>query len=127
MSINHAVISGNLVRDAEVKFTNGGMAVCKFTVAVNERRKGASGEWEDYASYIDVTLFGTRGEKLGPIMTKGKFVVAEGRLRQRRWEAKDGTKRSAIELVADEVDLGPKVASHPRTASPDLFDSDVPF
>ena len=104
MSINSATISGNLTRDAELKTTQGGAQVLHFCVAVNARRKGQSGEWEDYPNYIDCTMFGTRAEKLAPILTKGLKVAVDGSLSQYSWE-KDGQKRSKVEVLANQIEL----------------------
>ena len=104
MSINRVVISGNLTRDAELRNTAAGLPVLSFGMAVNDRRKKADGEWEDYPNFVDCTLFGSRGEWLSERMTKGARVVVEGKLRWSQWE-KDGAKRSKIEVVADEVVL----------------------
>lgn len=135
MSINKVALTGNLVRDAESKQTNGGMVVCQFSMAVNERRKNEMGEWADYPNYVDCTMFGTRAERLGPMLRRGKFVAIEGKLRQRRWEAKDGTKRSKLEVVVDEIDLGPKLTgpapmqsvAKQDTLDGGLYDQDIPF
>lgn len=133
MSINRAVIGGNLVRDAELKATSGGGTVCHFTVAVNDRAKDKSGEWADVVSYFDCTLFGSRAERLAQWLTRGRGVTVDGRLRQRRWEAQDGTKRSAIEVLVDNVDLGSRVAQGEGPRRPaqsgqgEFFDADIPF
>lgn len=135
MSINRVNISGNLVRDADVKQSQGGMAVCQFTLAVNERRKDDMGEWRDFPNYIDCTMFGARAERLGPMLRKGKYAAIDGKLRQRKWEAKDGGKRSKLEVVVDDVDLGPKLAGPTPTQSVakqeqldgGLYDRDIPF
>ena len=72
MSINRCCISGNLTRDAELRHTQGGMAVLSMGVAVNDRRKNQqTGEWEDYANFIDCTMFGPRAEKLAQHLAKG--------------------------------------------------------
>ena len=105
MSINRVLISGNLTRDPELRQTAGGMAILSFGVAVNDRRRNPqSGNWEDYANYIDCTMFGTRGEALSNILTKGMKVAVEGKLRWSQWE-RDGQKRSKIEVIVDEVDF----------------------
>ena len=104
--MNRVAISGNLTRDAELRQTQGGMAVANFGVAVNDRRKNqATGEWEDFPNYVDCTLFGRRAESLAPILTKGKKVALEGKLRWSEWEAKDGTKRSKLSVVVEEIEL----------------------
>lgn len=105
MSINRVMISGNLTRDPELRATAGGTSVLKLGMAVNDRRKNQqSGEWEDYANFVDVTVFGARGEALSRILTKGTKVAIEGKLRWSSWE-KDGEKRSKLEVIADEVEI----------------------
>jgi single-strand DNA-binding protein len=103
MDINKAVLIGRLTRDAELKYTAGGTAVTKFSIAVNRRRK-ANDRWEDEANFFDVTLFGKQGEALSKYLIKGKQVGVEGELRQERWE-KDGQTRSRVEIAANNIQL----------------------
>ena len=106
MSINRVVISGNLTRDPELRRTQSGMGIMTFGVAVNDRRRnGQTGEWEDYANFVDCTMFGTRGESLSNILTKGMKVAIEGKLRWSQWENRDGQKRSKLEVIVDEIDI----------------------
>lgn len=106
MSINRVVISGNLTRDPELKATAGGMSVLKLGVAVNDRRKNSqTGEWEDVPNFVDVTVFGARGEALSRFLSKGAKVAVEGKLRWSQWESPQGEKRSKLEVVADEVEF----------------------
>jgi single-strand DNA-binding protein len=103
-NINVAVITGNLTRDPELRHTGGGTAVCELRVAVNSSRKnGQSGEWEDKANYFDVTVWGAQGENCANYLSKGRPVAVEGRLDWREWEAKDGSKRQAVSIVAKSV------------------------
>ena len=105
MSINRVMISGNLTRDAEIRSTQSGMAILGFGVAVNDRRKNQqTGEWEDYPNFVDCTMFGTRGEKLQPYLTKGMKVAIEGKLRYSSWE-RDGQRRSKLEVIVDELEF----------------------
>ena len=131
MTINKAIITGNLTRDAELRSTGGGLSVANFAVAVNERVKNNStGEWEDRANYIDCTMFGRRAEALAQYMTKGTKVTIEGKLRWSQWE-KNGEKRSKVEVVVDEVELmarGDKRAAEPAAAHQGgVYDEDIPF
>lgn len=131
MTINKAIITGNLTRDAELRSTGGGLSVANFAVAVNERVKNNStGEWEDRANYIDCTMFGRRAEALAQYMTKGTKVTIEGKLRWSQWE-KNGEKRSKVEVVVDEVELmarGEKRAAEPAAAPlTRMYDEDIPF
>jgi single-strand DNA-binding protein len=107
MSINRVLITGNLTRDPELKATASGMSVLKMGVAVNDRRKNPqSGEWEDVPNFIDVIMFGTRGESVSRFLSKGSKVAVEGKLRWSSWEDKDsGAKRSKIEVVADDIEF----------------------
>jgi single-strand DNA-binding protein len=102
--INHALLSGRLTRDAELKYTAGGQAVCKFSVAVNRRRKNGD-QWVDEPNFFDVVLWGRQGEVLNQYLVKGKAVTVDGELRQDRWE-QDGQNRSKIEIVASNIVLG---------------------
>ena len=94
---------GRLTRDAELKYTSGGMAVCKFSVAFNSRVKNGD-DWVDEANFIDVTLFGRAGEAVNQYLVKGKQVAIDGRIKQDRWE-KDGQNHSKISIIADNVEL----------------------
>ena len=126
-SINVAVISGNLTKDCEERTTAGGMSVVTFSVAVNERRKNQRGEWEDVASFIDCTIFGNRAHALAPYLTKGTKVMVSGKLRQSSWEAKDGSKRSRVELIADEIELAGQKQERRQERQADLYADDCPF
>ena len=102
--INRAVLVGRLTRDAEVKYTAGGTACAKVSVAVNRSRKGADGKWGEEVSYLDVTIWGKPAESLKPYLLKGKQIAVDGYLKQDRWE-KDGKTNSRVGIVADNVQL----------------------
>jgi len=103
-NLNVVEITGNLTRDPELRTTPSGTPVCKLRVAVNSRRKdGASGEWVDKPNYFDVTVWGAQGENCATYLSKGRPVGVEGRLDWREWEAQDGSKRQAVEIIADSV------------------------
>jgi single-strand DNA-binding protein len=97
------VVTGNLTRDPELRHTGGGTAVCDLRVAVNSRRKDQSGNWVDKPNYFDVTVWGAQGENCAQYLAKGRPVAIEGRLDWREWEAKDGGKRQAVQIVANTV------------------------
>ncbi|MDR0387534.1 MAG: single-stranded DNA-binding protein [Treponema sp.] len=101
--INHVVLVGRLTRDAELKYTAGGQAVCKFSVAINRRRKSGD-QWVDEANFFDIVLWGRQGEALNQYLVKGKQVGVDGELRQDRWE-QDGQNRSKVEIVANNIQL----------------------
>ena len=106
MSINKVVIAGNLTRDPELRETPSGFQILSFGVAVNDRRKNnTTGEWEDYANFVDCTMFGNRAESVSRFLSKGAKVAIEGKLRWSQWEAQDGSKRSKLEVVVDELEF----------------------
>ena len=105
MSINRVIISGNLTRDPELRRTQTGMAIMSFGVAVNDRRRNPqTGEWEDYANFVDCTMFGNRAESLSNFLSKGTKVAIEGKLRWSQWE-REGQKRSKLEVIVDELEF----------------------
>jgi single-strand DNA-binding protein len=101
--LNHVVLIGRLTRDAELKYTANGQAVCKFSIAVNRRRKNGD-QWEDEANFFDIVVWGRQGEALNQYLVKGKMVGVDGELRQDRW-VQDGQNRSKVEIVANYLQL----------------------
>ena len=133
MSINKAIISGNLTRDCELSATAGGTSVAKFGVAVNERRRNQQGEWEDYPNFIDCTMWGTRAEKLARYLVKGTKVAIEGRLHYSSWEDRNGGgRRSKLDVTVDEIEFmsrqqQPARQQPQQQPEPALYDEDCPF
>ena len=101
--INRVFIVGRLTRDSDLKYTNSGTPVCKFSVACNRSVKHGD-KWQDEASFFDVTAWSKLGENLSKYLVKGKQVAVEGHLQQSRWE-KDGATHSKVEIVADSIQL----------------------
>lgn len=100
--INNVVLLGNLTRDPELKYTPSGAAICNLTLALNHKYK--SGETlKEEVSYIDVVVFGKTAEATAEYLNKGSKASVVGRLKQDRWEAEDGKKRSKVRVVADSV------------------------
>jgi single-strand DNA-binding protein len=126
--LNSVTLGGNLTKDPELRYTQGGTAVLSMSVAVNESRKDGNGEWTDYPNYIDMTLFGKRAESVSDYLSKGTYVAVTGRLHQNRWE-KDGQKRSKVEVVVDNLHFqssGQNAhAEQPEYAG--MYDEDIPF
>jgi single-strand DNA-binding protein len=103
-NINRVVLVGNLTKDPELRHTPSGTAVCSLRLAVNTRRKAsATGEWTEKPNYFDITVWGNQGESCAQYLAKGRPVAVDGRLEWREWDAQDGTKRQAIEIIADSV------------------------
>ena len=103
-NINRVVLVGNLTKDPELRHTPSGTPVCSLRLAVNTRRKdAATGEWGEKPNYFDVTVWGNQGENCAQYLAKGRPVAVDGRLEWREWEAQDGSKRQAVEIIADSV------------------------
>lgn len=101
--INKVMLVGRLTRDAELMYTNSGYPLCKFSLAVNRRRKQGE-QWVDEANFFDLNLWGRRGEALNTYLTKGTQIAVEGQLKQDRWE-QDGMKRSKVTIEASNIQL----------------------
>lgn len=127
--LNCVFIVGRLTRDMELKYTSGGMAIGKFSLAVNRKKKSGE-QWVDEASFFDVTCFGKTAENLNQYMTKGKQVGVDGSLHQDRWE-KDGQNMSRVVINADNIQLlGGGTEPAPSRQEPQGnqdFPSDIPF
>ncbi|MDR2957902.1 MAG: single-stranded DNA-binding protein [Coriobacteriales bacterium] len=142
MSINKVVITGNLTRDPELRATPSGAAVLSFGVAVNDRRRNAStGEWENYANFVDCSIFGARADALSRILTKGMKVAIEGKLRYSSWE-KDGQRRSKLDITVEEIEFMTRSSDNssvthsvtevseidiPPAPEITVYDEDIPF
>ena len=134
MAVNRAVISGNLVRDPELRTTQSGTSVLTFTVAVNDRKQNRqTGRWEDYPNYIPCVMFGNRSEKVEPYLAKGIKVCVEGKLRWSKFETRDGESREKIEVVVDELELMTAKTTRQEPAqespryTPDYSNEIIPF
>ncbi|HEX8102277.1 MAG TPA: single-stranded DNA-binding protein [Solirubrobacteraceae bacterium] len=103
-NINRVILTGNLTRDPELRSTAGGLSVCSLRLATNTRRKNnQTGDWEDKANYVSVTIFGRQGENAAQFLAKGRPVAIDGRLEWREWQTQSGEKREALEVIADNV------------------------
>lgn len=102
-SFNKVFLMGNLTRDPELRYIPSGQPVTGFTIAVNRVYLSQSGEKKEEVSFLKVVVWGKRAEVCNEYLKKGSPVFVEGRLQTRSWDAPDGTKRSAVEVVAQSV------------------------
>lgn len=103
-SFNKVVLVGNVTRDPELRYIASGTAVTDIGLAVNDRRKTATGEWVEETTFVDVTLWGRTAEVAGEYVTKGSPLLIEGRLKLDTWE-KDGKKNSKLRVVCERMQL----------------------
>jgi single-strand DNA-binding protein len=136
--VNKVIIIGNLGADPECRQTNSGSTVANLRLAVNERKKSASGEWEDHVEWVRVVCFGKTAENVQRFLSKGRQVYVEGKMRTTKWQDSTGADKWTTEVVANTVQfLGSKDGQAPRSSQPSgtqyqggyggKSDDDVPF
>lgn len=142
-AINSLVVTGNLTRDAEVKYTSQGLCTVRFTLAQNRRKKQGE-SWVDYAEFYDAKFLGKQAEAVSKYLVKGKQIAVQGEIRQDRWE-KDGVPQSKVYIGVQTLQLlggsgtstnsnAPKSSqsntaqpSNPQTYESEEFEDDIPF
>lgn len=136
---NRVILMGRLTRDPELRYTGGGTAVCTLSLAVNRRIK-KNDQWQEEASFFDVVTFGKTAENSAEYLSKGRPLLVEGELQQRRWENQEGQRRSKIEVVANNVQFlgsrgdspsnrsgGAKESTPADDGPPPIGDDEIPF
>ncbi len=139
--MNRIVLVGRLTRDPELRRTNSDTSVASFTLAVDDRMKDANGQ--KTTTFIGVTVWNQQADNVAKFCRKGSLVGVDGRIRQRTYERRDGTKASVIEVIADSITfLEPKSKEIPNEEIPldepahdenknldtiDVTDDDLPF
>ena len=98
VNFNRVILAGNMTRDPELRFTNDGIPVCSFGIAVNRVRSRS-----EEVDFFNISAWRELGETIANYKKKGDPILVEGRLQYRTWEAQDGSKRSAMDVVADNV------------------------
>lgn len=102
--LNSVVIVGRLTQDCQFNYLQSGVALCRFSVAVNRSKKNQNGEWQDEASFFNVTIFGKLAENVNKRLKKGVQVAVAGFLKQDRWQ-KDGQNFSSVGIIADSIQI----------------------
>jgi len=138
--INHVTIVGRLTRDPELRHLPSGTPVLELGVAVNGRKQDGSGNWVDKPNFFDVKVFGNQAEALANHLAKGRRIGVDGRLDWSSWEAQDGSKRSKVEIIAQNVQFldsrgegegqfvpAGAAATSDADFAPSAADDDIPF
>jgi single-strand DNA-binding protein len=102
-SLNKIMVIGNLGRDAEMRYLPSGKAVCNFSVAVNRTYTTAEGEQREEVEWFRVEAWERLAEVCGEYLKKGNRVYIEGRLRTREYVDRDDQKRTAVEIIANDM------------------------
>ena len=148
-SVNRVILLGNLGRDPELRYTQGGQAVANFSIATTERYSTKDGERQERTEWHNIVTWGRTAENCAQYLSKGSSCFVEGRLQTRDWEDREGHKRRTTEIVAQNVQFiggrrgdgaapagGPPVgggeappppSAGPEGASPPPPPDDVPF
>lgn len=142
-SVNKVILVGRLGKDPEVKYTQGGTPVAKFTVATNEVWKDQNGEKQERTEWHNIVAWTKLAEICGQYLNKGSRVYIEGRIQTRSWEDKEGNKRYITEIRADSMVMlsgKPDEARPEKSAAaaaaassdggsvePEITDDDIPF
>tara|TARA_Y100000593_G_scaffold94755_1_gene195737 strand:- start:1858 stop:2229 length:372 start_codon:yes stop_codon:yes gene_type:complete len=121
-SYNHVVLVGNLVRDPDVRDLPSGQTVCDMRIAVNTQRK----ETEE-TLFIDVTTWGSTAKTCAKYMSKGRSIIAAGRLKTDEWEDKEGNRRSKTYVVANTIQFNDKKSETAESASTGSESEEQPF
>jgi len=105
MSVNKAILVGNLGKDPELRYTPSGTAVCTFSLATTDRFKNKQGEQQDRTEWHNIVAWAGLAEICGKYLTKGKQVYIEGRIQSRSYDDRDGNKRYITEIVASDMQM----------------------
>jgi len=105
MSVNKAILVGNLGKDPELRYTPSGTAVCTFTLATTDRFKNKQGEQQERTEWHNIVVWAGLAEICGKYLTKGKQVYLEGRIQNRSYDDRDGNKRYISEVVVNEMQM----------------------
>jgi single-strand DNA-binding protein len=143
-SVNKVILVGNLGRDAELRYTPGGAAVAKFSIATTEMWNDKAGQRQERTEWHNIDLWGKQAETLSEYLVKGKQVYVEGRLQTDEYTDKEGVKRKSTKVRCDRVVLlggggggrnqsvdrgGDSMSSHAPASdmAEPLSDDDIPF
>lgn len=129
--MNKVFLIGNLTRDPELSETNSGISVCRISIAVNRRR---TGDGEPQTDFFNVTAWRGLADNVAKYCKKGNKIAVTGSIQLRQYEANDGTKRTAVDVVAEDVEFltpKPQESEAPPKKKPAMEafqeDSDIPF
>ncbi|MCL4524135.1 MAG: single-stranded DNA-binding protein [Acidobacteria bacterium] len=148
MSVNKVILVGRLGRDPESRFTGSGQAVCNFSLATDRSYKDRNGQTQKQTEWHKIVAWGKLAEICQKYLKKGSQIFVEGRIQSRQWEDQQGQKRTAFEIVANEMRMlgsrgegggaapaphaGEEAEAHAPApddagSAPEVSDEDIPF
>jgi single-strand DNA-binding protein len=132
-SLNKVLLIGNLTRDPDLRYTASGTAVANLRLAVN-RTFVVQGDKREETLFIDVVAWSKQAEACAEYLAKGSAIFVDGRLQSREYDAKDGSRRTVVEVVADTVQFLTRKPGAPTAGGAEIAagsatsaDDDVPF
>ncbi len=108
MNLNKVFVLGNLTKDPELRQTASGQAVCSFGIATNRYYKDSAGQRQEQTEFHNIVAWGRQAEIINQYLKKGSSLLVEGRLQTRSWQDQQGAKHWRTEIVADQIQLGPR-------------------
>jgi single-strand DNA-binding protein len=138
-SLNRVILIGNLTADPELRYTPGGTARVRFSIAINRQHKDASGQFQEEVTFVPIVVWGTQAENCANYLRKGRSIAVEGRLRIDSFQNAEGEKVRITEVVASNVQFlgGPQRAADEPAVAPEapvasdegqqLPEEEVPF
>lgn len=117
MGVNKVILIGNLGKDPEIRHTASQTAVANFSLATTERRKSASGDWEDQTEWHRIVGFGKLADFCSNWLKKGQQVYVEGRIRTNKWQDKQGQDRYTTEIIAQSIQFVGRKSDNQVTSS----------
>ena len=142
-SVNKVILVGRLGKDPELKYTQGGVSMTRFSIATDETWKDQNGEKQQRTEWHNIITWRKLAEICGQYLNKGKLVYIEGRLQTRSWEDKEGNRRYTTEVQADNMVMlsggrsdetrtvgtsnAAATSTSPSDTNPEITDDDIPF
>jgi len=129
---NKIILAGNLTRDVEVRYTQGGSAIGNTAIATSRKFKSATGEQKEEVLFVDLTFFGRTAEIANQYLRKGSKVLVDGRLKLDQWTAQDGSKRSKHSVTVENLqmlgsrDEAPSSTGYNQASSSDNYAQPTP-
>ena len=117
-SLNKVFLVGNLTREPELRYTQGGMAVATLGLAVNRKFHSKTGELKEEVLYINVEVWGKLAENCGEYLSKGRPILVEGRIVMDRWEDKEGNNRTTYKISSNNVQFLGSASGSRENAAP---------
>ena len=119
-SVNRVILVGRLGKDPELKYTPTGAPVAKFSLATDESFKDKTGEKQNRTEWHNIVAWNKLAEICGEYLTKGKLVYIEGSIRSRQWQDQSGNKRTAYDIIANNMQMLGSKAESERMAAPSM-------